>query len=194
MQRPCLKASVDRRGLYTSVLIHSTFISLSVSCALFISPPLRFFSCSCRIPVYLSLSPSLFSFRCVHTMCSGQQSVCLCVLRNVSPLVPLRHSFFFFFFSSVCNGPNVTLRLCPGQSLHTSTSGSPHAVKKVQKNFKNNYASVECGAKILSANSEAKVRHTNACTTQVISAGGCNLENWCLCLSIKFSTWDVWST
>ncbi|XP_042338826.1 SUN domain-containing ossification factor isoform X4 [Plectropomus leopardus] len=42
------------------------------------------------------------------------------------------------------------------QSLHTSTSGSPHPAKKVQKNFKNNYASVECGAKILSANSEAK--------------------------------------
>ena len=33
-------------------------------------------------------------------------------------------------------------------------------MKKVQKNFKNNYASVECGAKILSANNEAKVRHT----------------------------------
>lgn len=32
-------------------------------------------------------------------------------------------------------------------------------MKKVQKNFKNNYASVECGAKILSANSEAKVRN-----------------------------------
>lgn len=29
-------------------------------------------------------------------------------------------------------------------------------VKKVQKNF-NNYASVECGAKILGANPEAKV-------------------------------------
>lgn len=42
------------------------------------------------------------------------------------------------------------------QSLHTSTSSSPHPVKKVQKNFKNNYASVECGAKILSANTEAK--------------------------------------
>ncbi|XP_074523851.1 SUN domain-containing ossification factor isoform X2 [Halichoeres trimaculatus] len=42
------------------------------------------------------------------------------------------------------------------QSLHTSTAGTPHPVKKVQKNFKNNYASVECGAKILSANSEAK--------------------------------------
>ncbi|KAM9384686.1 SUN domain-containing ossification factor isoform 2-T2 [Pholidichthys leucotaenia] len=42
------------------------------------------------------------------------------------------------------------------QSLHTSTSGSSHTAKKVQKNFKNNYASVECGAKILSANNEAK--------------------------------------
>nr|XP_046156597.1 LOW QUALITY PROTEIN: SUN domain-containing ossification factor-like [Oncorhynchus gorbuscha] len=40
-------------------------------------------------------------------------------------------------------------------SLHTSSSGSS-PVKKVQKNFKNNYASVECGAKILSANTEAK--------------------------------------
>ncbi|XP_041861351.1 SUN domain-containing ossification factor isoform X2 [Melanotaenia boesemani] len=42
------------------------------------------------------------------------------------------------------------------QTLHTSTTGCPHPVKKVQKNFKNNYASVECGAKILSANNEAK--------------------------------------
>ncbi|KAM8874829.1 LOW QUALITY PROTEIN: SUN domain-containing ossification factor [Spinachia spinachia] len=42
------------------------------------------------------------------------------------------------------------------QSLHTSSSGSLHPVKKVQKNFKNNYASVECGAKMLSANTEAK--------------------------------------
>uniref|UniRef100_A0A8C6TF52 SUN domain-containing ossification factor n=1 Tax=Neogobius melanostomus TaxID=47308 RepID=A0A8C6TF52_9GOBI len=42
------------------------------------------------------------------------------------------------------------------QSLHTSTSSSSHQVKKVPNKFKNNYASVECGAKILSANSEAK--------------------------------------
>ncbi|KAF6738320.1 SUN domain-containing ossification factor [Oryzias melastigma] len=42
------------------------------------------------------------------------------------------------------------------QTLHTSTSSGSHPVKKSQKNFKNNYASVECGAKILSANSEAK--------------------------------------
>ncbi|CAJ1060101.1 LOW QUALITY PROTEIN: SUN domain-containing ossification factor [Xyrichtys novacula] len=42
------------------------------------------------------------------------------------------------------------------QSLHTLTTGTLHPAKKVQKNFKNNYASVECGAKILSANSEAK--------------------------------------
>ncbi|CAL1592911.1 unnamed protein product [Knipowitschia caucasica] len=42
------------------------------------------------------------------------------------------------------------------QSLHTSTSSGSHPVKKVQSKFKNNYASVECGAKILSANIEAK--------------------------------------
>lgn len=42
------------------------------------------------------------------------------------------------------------------QSTHTSNNVAPHMVKKVQKNF-NNYASVECGAKILGANPEAKV-------------------------------------
>uniref|UniRef100_H0VC21 SUN domain-containing ossification factor n=1 Tax=Cavia porcellus TaxID=10141 RepID=H0VC21_CAVPO len=42
-----------------------------------------------------------------------------------------------------------------GQSLHPSSNGGPHATKKVQKN-RNNYASVECGAKILAANPEAK--------------------------------------
>ncbi|KAL7386914.1 hypothetical protein ABVT39_015507 [Epinephelus coioides] len=41
------------------------------------------------------------------------------------------------------------------QSTHSSNNGAPHTVKKVQKNF-NNYASVECGAKILGANPEAK--------------------------------------
>lgn len=48
---------------------------------------------------------------------------------------------------------------CPpssAQSVHTASSGSSHAGKKVQKNF-NNYASVECGAKILGSNPEAKV-------------------------------------
>ncbi|XP_029380464.1 SUN domain-containing ossification factor isoform X2 [Echeneis naucrates] len=40
-------------------------------------------------------------------------------------------------------------------STHTSNNGGSHVVKKVQKNF-NNYASVECGAKILGANPEAK--------------------------------------
>lgn len=42
------------------------------------------------------------------------------------------------------------------QSTHTSNNGALPTVKKVQKNF-NNYASVECGAKILGANPEAKV-------------------------------------
>ncbi|XP_073347557.1 SUN domain-containing ossification factor-like isoform X2 [Pagrus major] len=41
------------------------------------------------------------------------------------------------------------------QSTHTSNNGATNTVKKVQKNF-NNYASVECGAKILGANPEAK--------------------------------------
>lgn len=41
------------------------------------------------------------------------------------------------------------------QSTHTSNNVGSHTVKKVQKNF-NNYASVECGAKILGANPEAK--------------------------------------
>ncbi|XP_077360132.1 SUN domain-containing ossification factor-like isoform X2 [Festucalex cinctus] len=40
-------------------------------------------------------------------------------------------------------------------STHTSTNVGSTVVKKVQKNF-NNYASVECGAKILGANAEAK--------------------------------------
>ncbi|XP_061588905.1 SUN domain-containing ossification factor-like isoform X2 [Cololabis saira] len=40
-------------------------------------------------------------------------------------------------------------------STHTYNNGGSHRVKKVQKNF-NNYASVECGAKILGANPDAK--------------------------------------
>ncbi|XP_030427750.1 SUN domain-containing ossification factor isoform X6 [Gopherus evgoodei] len=39
--------------------------------------------------------------------------------------------------------------------MHPSSNGGQHATKKVQKN-RNNYASVECGAKILAANPEAK--------------------------------------
>lgn len=46
--------------------------------------------------------------------------------------------------------------LSAGQSMHASSNGALHATKKVQKN-RNNYASVECGAKILAANPEAKV-------------------------------------
>lgn len=40
--------------------------------------------------------------------------------------------------------------------MHPSAAGGQHSTKKVQKN-RNNYASVECGAKILAANPEAKV-------------------------------------
>ncbi|KAM4774268.1 SUN domain-containing ossification factor isoform 6-T6 [Cyanocitta cristata] len=42
------------------------------------------------------------------------------------------------------------------QSMHPSAVGGQHSTKKVQKN-RNNYASVECGAKILAANPEAKM-------------------------------------
>lgn len=52
------------------------------------------------------------------------------------------------------NSPIMCVTLA--QSVHTANNGASHAVKKVQKNF-NNYASVECGAKILGANPEAKV-------------------------------------
>ncbi|XP_077188407.1 SUN domain-containing ossification factor isoform X2 [Paroedura picta] len=41
------------------------------------------------------------------------------------------------------------------QAMHPSSNGGQHPTKKVQKN-RNNYASVECGAKILAANPEAK--------------------------------------
>ncbi|KAK2822059.1 hypothetical protein Q5P01_022124 [Channa striata] len=40
-------------------------------------------------------------------------------------------------------------------STHSSNNEGSHTVKKVQKNF-NNYASVECGAKILGSNPESK--------------------------------------
>lgn len=50
----------------------------------------------------------------------------------------------------------VIFLLSIAQSTHTANNGASHVVKKVQKNF-NNYASVECGAKILGANPEAKV-------------------------------------
>lgn len=112
----------------------------------------------CFLPhvLFLSLSPSphlpLSSVPLpVHATCSGQRSVCLCVL----------HKPLCLFLSGNALFPLMCCSLCPGQSLHTSASGSPHPVKKVQKNFKNNYASVECGAKILSANTEAKVKHTS---------------------------------
>uniref|UniRef100_A0A2K6EW47 SUN domain containing ossification factor n=1 Tax=Propithecus coquereli TaxID=379532 RepID=A0A2K6EW47_PROCO len=48
------------------------------------------------------------------------------------------------------------LGLVQSLSMHPSSNGGSHATKKVQKN-RNNYASVECGAKILAANPEAKV-------------------------------------
>lgn len=116
--------------------------------------------------LYLSLSPlaSLFSLS-PDKPCAVVSRACpyaCCVISRYSFLSGDALLLLFFFFSlSVFNRSKLTLHLCPGQSLHTSTSGSTLQVKKVQKNFKNNYASVECGAKILSANSEAKVRNTS---------------------------------
>uniref|UniRef100_A0A8C9VWQ3 SUN domain containing ossification factor n=1 Tax=Scleropages formosus TaxID=113540 RepID=A0A8C9VWQ3_SCLFO len=58
------------------------------------------------------------------------------------------------------------------QSLHTTSSGSSHTVKKVQKNF-NNYASVECGAKScrptapLQFDGEHGSLHVNPCSTKI---------------------------
>lgn len=49
----------------------------------------------------------------------------------------------------------------PGQTTHTSCNGASSAVKKVQKTT--NYASVECGAKILASNPEAKVCKPACC-------------------------------
>lgn len=144
---------LPRGSLFLSLL---GFRALSISSTSFLIcflPRVLFLSISLTITLSV-----LFSSPC--TPCAAVSRACVYACCVISPLVSLRQCSFFF--SSVCNVPNVTLlRLCPGQSLHTSTSGSPHPVKKVQKNFKNNYASVECGAKILSANNEAKVRHTS---------------------------------
>lgn len=52
----------------------------------------------------------------------------------------------------------VIFSLSIAQSVHTATNGASHMAKKAQKNF-NNYASVECGAKILAANPEAEVSY-----------------------------------
>ncbi|NWW36767.1 SUCO factor, partial [Panurus biarmicus] len=70
------------------------------------------------------------------------------------------------------------------QSMHPSAVGGQHSTKKVQKN-RNNYASVECGAKILAANPEAKSTSAilmenmdlymlNPCSTKICIP----LKNW----------------
>ena len=58
-------------------------------------------------------------------------------------------------FCILCPRPTPPL-IFTVQATHTSSSGASRAVKNIQKNF-NSYASVECGAKILGANPEAKV-------------------------------------
>lgn len=62
-------------------------------------------------------------------------------------IIQIKSAFFFLLLLFL---PSIAL------STHTSNNGGSHTVKKVQKNF-HNYASVECGAKLLGANPEAKV-------------------------------------
>lgn len=61
--------------------------------------------------------------------------------------------------------------------MHTANSGSLHLGKKVQKNF-NNYASVECGAKILGSNPEAKVPKIIRASQEF--SGRPNRDSWLL--------------
>lgn len=121
-------------------------------------------SLSRSLPFSLKSPRAAFSGACAHARCVTPPL--LVRLRRMSPGALFQTALIL-----------VSSRLCPGQSLHTSTSGGTLQVKKVQKNFKNNYASVECGAKILSANSEAKVRNTHTaddvrfCNTDVQPLG-----------------------
>lgn len=135
-----------------SVLLHlSVFVTINLSCSL---------------PLSLKSPRAAFGGACAHARCA-------------TPIPPPPPPFAAcpspaslsipVFGRSISNGSDPSVRLCPGQSLHTSTGGGTLQVKKVQKNFKNNYASVECGAKILSANSEAKVRSAHTCTRLTMS-------------------------
>lgn len=64
--------------------------------------PLFFFASFLMFYSCLSLSPSLCSlFLPVHAMCSGQQTVCLFALRNLTTCSS--QALLFFLLSSVCN-------------------------------------------------------------------------------------------
>uniref|UniRef100_A0A673CA97 SUN domain-containing ossification factor n=1 Tax=Sphaeramia orbicularis TaxID=375764 RepID=A0A673CA97_9TELE len=115
---------------------------------------------------YICAMPVKYRFLCVSSLQSklsleeGQHLKCTkCGLYNASvtretdPSVPSKEDIPTF---DEWKKQVMEVEKEKSQSLHTSASGSLHSVKKVQKNFKNNYASVECGAKILSANNEAK--------------------------------------
>lgn len=149
--------------MYISYIL--SLVLLLVLCALLASSTSFFFSflpCVLFLSISVTISLSVLSFP-FYTAFAVVSRACVYECCVTSLLVPLMRLSFFLFSVSVI--VLITLHLYPGQSLHTLTSGSPHPVKKVQKNFKNNYASVECGAKILSANSEAKVRHTSPPST-----------------------------
>uniref|UniRef100_A0A8C6FQE0 SUN domain-containing ossification factor n=1 Tax=Moschus moschiferus TaxID=68415 RepID=A0A8C6FQE0_MOSMO len=80
------------------------------------------------------------------------------------------------------------------QSMHPSSNGGLHATKKVQKN-RNNYASVECGAKILAANPEAK--STSAILIEnmdLYMLNPCSTKIWFvieLCEPIQLKQFDI---
>uniref|UniRef100_A0A671V2U7 SUN domain-containing ossification factor n=1 Tax=Sparus aurata TaxID=8175 RepID=A0A671V2U7_SPAAU len=99
------------------------------------------------------LAFSLWACVCETRVCVFQAGDALTVKAENDPSVPSKEDIPTF---DEWKKQVMEVEKEKSQSLHTLTSGSPHPVKKVQKNFKNNYASVECGAKILSANSEAK--------------------------------------
>lgn len=150
-----MKQQTDHRfSLFQPFCVFAIFRALSF----FSLPVLLHLPVSVTISLSRSLSFPLkspraaFSGACAHARCVTPSL--LVRLRRTSSSSPSGVMFQTALIP-------VSSRLCPGQSLHTSTSGGTLQVKKVQKNFKNNYASVECGAKILSANSEAKVRNTH---------------------------------
>ncbi|NXH09318.1 SUCO factor, partial [Bucco capensis] len=80
------------------------------------------------------------------------------------------------------------------QSMHPSAVGRQHSTKKVQKN-RNNYASVECGAKILAANPEAK--RTSAILTEdmdLYMLNPCSTKIWFvieLCEPVQVKQLDI---
>lgn len=88
---------------------------------------------------------------CANLTITAFSCICCASLIKLPDSFPVELSTknAFFFFTP------------KGQTTHTSCNGGSSAVKKVQKTT--NYASVECGAKILASNPEAKVLKPACC-------------------------------